>query len=268
MITKVNALLRSLQYAPLLVDTLPEAAAFDRTLLSQPAKNTALNFDQKLGHLYEEALQNLIEASPQLKLLASHLQIFGANKQTLGELDFLILNQTSQRHIHLELAVKFYLAEQTTNGDWHYPGPDRRDNWHRKLSHMQNHQLTLCQRPEAKALLQQRFNIDIIETQQLIYGCIFHPANQPTPPTQDTMSTTKRTGKWLRINQWHDHFSDTQDILLIPKPLWPIQLSKDTAHLLEPATPQALITLAQDRCTMFTLPSTLDPWFLTPNNWA
>ena len=49
---------------------------FDRNLLADPADETPLNFEQKLGHLYEDALSALIAQSPTLELLDNHVHVF------------------------------------------------------------------------------------------------------------------------------------------------------------------------------------------------
>ncbi|MEN8862546.1 MAG: DUF1853 family protein, partial [Lentimonas sp.] len=112
-----TALLDSLQCTPLLVGDLPEAECFDRSLIEGSSLNAELNFNQKLGHLYEDALEILLGASNQVELLASSLQVFDPNGRTLGELDFLLRETAGGQHVHLELAVKFYLAVER-DGEW------------------------------------------------------------------------------------------------------------------------------------------------------
>jgi len=265
MYTKTNALLHSLKTAPLLAGNLPSAPVFDRALLGKPAPHTTLNFDQKLGHLYEQALQELINASPDLTCLASHLQIFDNNKRTLGELDYVLFDHVNNQYIHLELAVKFYMATKQVGG-WVYPGPNATDNWHRKLNHMQKHQFRLSQHPEAIALLHERFNIKTIAVQQLIYGCLFHPIDQSPAPTPEGIAPTSRTGQWLRVNQWDTYFSNVAEALVIPKPLWPVELTT-TKQLLKPTSAAALIKASKTRCTLFTLTHSTTPYFLVPDDW-
>lgn len=172
-----------------------------------------------------------------------------------------------QQHIHLEIAVKFYLARETPDG-WQYPGPNANDNWQRKLDHMQSHQLTLSQTPEAQALLAQHFNIDSIKTQQLIYGCLFTPLGCRQLPQPDAMATDRQAGRWLYISQWEEAFGDIQNVLLLPKPLWPLQVSKNTIPLFENIAASTLIEAAQERCTMFVLEDTSEKLFLVPDAWG
>jgi len=93
------ALLQSLLNGNLLINDLPEAVSFDRALLQMPREIPLLNSQQKLGHLYEDALAVLLRESPQLDLLAQNLQVQKDAHHTLGELDFLIRERDGGRLI-------------------------------------------------------------------------------------------------------------------------------------------------------------------------
>lgn len=261
------ALVKSLKNAPLLSDDLPIAKAFDRSLFADTPHNITINFDQKLGHIYEQALESLINASPSLSCLASHIQIFDETKRTIGELDFILFDHTHKKHVHLELAVKFYLAYEGEIG-WVYPGPNATDNWHRKLAHMESHQLKLSQTKEAKKLLAERFEIDAIEQRQLIYGCLFVPIDSKNAaPEPASMSKSRQRGEWLYASQWHEHFGDLKDVFIIPKPLWPLEISPETIPLFEGEPAQTLLERANKNCTMFMREGSRTKYFLVPNIW-
>ena len=57
-----TALLQSLIEGPLLLKDLPEADTFSHGALTLPETQTSLNFEQKLGHLYEDSLATLLES--------------------------------------------------------------------------------------------------------------------------------------------------------------------------------------------------------------
>jgi hypothetical protein len=259
-------ILESLKSAPLLIGDLPEASVFERSLLGECVADESLCFDQKLGHLYEQALQRLIESADSLTLLASHLQVFAEGGRTLGEFDFLLHNRVADRHIHLELAVKFYLAVKGADG-WQFPGPDPRDNWQRKLDRLCEHQLQLSQLPEARQLLQERFGIESFEVQQLIYGCLFLPIACEETPKLDQISPSHRIGRWLYVNEWELYFYGVDEVWLIPKPLWPVELTVEAKSPFEAVSVSRLHQLAAERCTMFCLPDSTEPHFLVPTDW-
>lgn len=260
-------IIQSLKDTNLLAGELSEAEIFDRALFGEVDRNTILNFDQKLGHLYEDALEALIQNSPSLELIASHVQIFDEKKQTIGELDFVVFDKTNERHIHLELAVKFYLGIETSNG-WKFSGPDQRDNWQRKLERLKNHQLILTHRSEAKALLKDNFGIETIVPQQLIYGQLFSPVEATDMPDPEGVSNISRRGKWLYMDQWDDHFDGVDEVLCIPKHLWPVEVNKATQSLFKTVSVTELKEMAKERCVMFCLTGDTDPWFLVPNEWG
>ena len=93
--TPGDALVQSLLVSPLLVGDLPNADRFDRALLGSPDFVSELNFDQKLGHLYEDAMASLLIASPRVELVEKNLQLQRDRHSTVGELDFFCLLYTS-----------------------------------------------------------------------------------------------------------------------------------------------------------------------------
>jgi len=264
---KNNALIDSLKAAPLLVSDLPEAVSFDRELFANTTSAVELNYNQKLGYLYETALEHLIISSPNIELIAKNLQIFDENKRTIGELDYILRDKRCDLNIHLELAVKFYLALETRKG-WQYPGPDCRDNWHRKLKRLRSHQLAMLTNKDTQRLLAERFDIYEIITQQLIYGCIFTPWNCEQKAQPEFVSAQSRQGRWLYIHQWKEAFKGDEKIFMIPKVFWPVQITSDTLPLFDAISVQDLKNLAQNQCVMFTFEGDLTPWFLVSDCWA
>lgn len=257
---------QSLLTGPLLVGDLSEAAVLDRSLFGEVEPERTLNFNQKLGHLYEDALEQLLDASNSLERLASHMQIIDDAKVTLGELDFVLYDKLTETHIHLELAVKFYLAVETSNG-WEFPGPDPRDNWQRKLDRMRTHQFVLSQYPTARHQLKERFGIERIKARQLIYGCIFLPMTCEAVPLPDSIATNARKGRWLYASEWNKFFSEVEEVLRVPKVLWPVELCEGVQASLETIDIGKLHSLSKERCTMFVLPGSVEPRFLVPDNW-
>lgn len=261
-----KAIFDSLKTGPLLVSDLPEASIFDRELIAQVLVDSPLNFEQKLGHLYEDALESLIIGSEKMSLIGSHLQVFDSTGRTLGEFDFIVLDHTSGQHLHLELAVKFYLAVKSEDG-WIFPGPDPRDNWPRKLRRMRTHQFRLSERPEAKALLETSYGIESIEAQQLIYGCLFQPVDSDENPRLESMASDARRGRWLYASQWSQHFQDVGEVRLIPKALWPVELTAGLVEILDLIPVTELLAQAAERCVCFVPEGLFEPWFLVPDEW-
>jgi len=265
---KTAALIESLKNAPLLAEDIPMATVFDRSLFGDIDEDCVLNFDQKLGHLYEQALESLIDSSPALSRLASNLQIFDDNKRTIGEMDYVLFDRENEIHIHLELAVKFYLARRAPEG-WIYPGPNATDNWHRKLKHMRARQLVLAQTEPARKFLSEQFDIKDIQAQYLIYGCLFIPFDCIDPPQPQSMSAQRQQGRWLYVHQWPAQFANVKDVRIIPKALWPVEISSLMMDMFEKTSTAALLEQAKTNCVMFVEEGgDGQKWFLVPDDWG
>ncbi len=257
MIPTTHAILESLVNAPLLVGDLPEATTFPHHELSVPTKFPQLNFEQKLGHLYEDALAILLEASADYQLLARNLQIRTDVNTTVGELDFLLRDLGNGELVHLELATKFYLAVETAAG-LTLPGPDPRDNYFKKLNHLRDHQLTLTKK--YRSSLPEDFRHEPITCQQLIYGCLFDPIRAPALAAPNFVSPDCRRGRWLTIDDCGEHFPPDTQFQIIPKPLWPVPLEFITDIPLASWNPQTVV----DRCLMLRVDDEPSPYFISP----
>jgi len=261
-----NALLTSLRTTSLLVGDLEQARSLDRELLGSLCLDTALKLDQKLGHLYEDALRILLLQSSQLELLDDHVQVFDADRVTIGEMDYILRDRNTGELIHLELAVKFYLAVRE-KGDWRFPGPDPRDNWQRKLARLCDHQLQLSQRHESLALIAKRWQTSCVNVRQLIYGCLFYPMGESECPIPEGVQPDCRKGRWFYESEWDTHFAEITQVRVIPKALWPVEITDELRTSLLTKSVADLRAVSIQRCVMFILPDSSIPYFLVPNNW-
>lgn len=255
-----NALLRSLLESPLLIDELPEAPSLSRSHLALPNPIPALNLNQKLGHLYEDTLAILLRESTTLDLLEKNLQIRKDIHATVGELDFLLREKSTGNLIHLELATKFYLAVDTPDG-LTLPGPDARDNYHRKLTRLRNHQLTLPSRFQDH--LPETYRNEAIETKQLIYGCLFDHIHAGQLANPEFISPTCRRGRWLHQHELSSYFPKEAQFHLIPKHLWPVPFNLLTDIPLESWQPNEPI----DRCLLIHAGDDPTPYFTAPDSY-
>ncbi|MCB1097666.1 MAG: DUF1853 family protein [Verrucomicrobiae bacterium] len=262
-----RAIFDSLLHSELLVTDLPRATRFDRSLLAMPAAGTQVDFKQKLGHLFEDALAATIAAADGLKLIGQSVQLPGTNGQTLGEMDFLILNHARQQHIHLELATKFYLAHQDEAGVTQLPGPDARDNWPRKFKRLTSHQLRLSEIPEVQQHLKDRFGIEALEVAHLIYGCLFDHIDASPTTNAPAISATCRRGKWLRRSEIGTLCAHTDKVTILPKPLWPVPILNNPWSDLPHCQIPQLLQVAEQRCVMFSIQDIDCPMFMVPDSW-
>ena len=92
-------ILKSLRSMLTMVGHLDGSKSFEPDSLAEPQLSKPLNFSQKLGHLYEDALAQLLEQSPRYDLLAKNKQIIAEERQTIGELDYVLLDRKTDLEI-------------------------------------------------------------------------------------------------------------------------------------------------------------------------
>ena len=182
---------------------------------------------KRLG-LYFEGLVSfwLSSISPNYRLLAQNIQLFKCQqkgKHTLGELDFIIQQRSTQKVIHLEVAVKFYLGTEPLTDTYRWFGTNTNDQLGRKLDQLKQNQTQLSK--TYPGLLD--FYID--EKQCLLKGRLFYPAEGLTPlPIQqqhlpEGVNTKHLRGRWM--------YSSPQDMLqnliMLNKDKWLAELGQD-----------------------------------------
>lgn len=119
------------------------------------------------------------------QLLGHSIQQIKA-QQTIGELDFLVLNTQTQQIEHWEVAIKFYLAEQAFYlNEWY--GLNRQDTLQRKLSHFTQKQFQF-----SEAL---GFHID--KKYAVFKGQLYLPHHtQLNNPLPEWFNPARRYGFW------------------------------------------------------------------------
>ena len=123
--------------------------------------------------------------------------------RTLGEFDILYFCRRRNCHVHLELAVKFYLgrAPGDCTGDasaWRYwLGPDARDRLDIKMERMLGHQIRLGAAPAALPLLAS-LGVERLAREIEIKGYLFRPLfSDLAPPT--ALNRHQRLHPWLPL---------------------------------------------------------------------
>jgi uncharacterized protein len=150
--------------------------------------------------------------------LANNEQVIH-EKKTLGELDFLLRNQSTQQVIHVELVYKFYLYDPDVSVEAErWTGPNRRDNLNRKLNRLLTRQFPLLYRPETLPLLE-KLNVSLNDVVQKICfkANFFFPWNSK----HDTQLTPYQ-GSWIKASDFEGPFFNSGTYFSPKKPDWPI----------------------------------------------
>lgn len=183
--------------------------------------------DRRLGNYYERLWHALLNLAPDIEILAHNIALREAGR-TLGELD-LIIRAANGEIVHLELAIKFYMARPELLQQGHskqcsdtslWWGPDPSDQLSRKLQRLIEHQL-----PLVKQLTSQQANeySDALPLPGLsatwLQGFLFQSAAQAMPPA---CGQTPRSGAqlWCHHNQVEELLPEESLWIPIPHKEW------------------------------------------------
>ena len=143
---------------------------FESFIFSEEIEN-AFNFDFPdyivLGKQAEACFEFCLKNSKRYKLLAANIQVQG-DTETLGELDYIVFDTETEKTIHIELAGKFYLYDDSLAGNMEakWIGPNRKDTLEFKLNKLQKKQFPLLYAPETIAKLTTLGIKNIMEMEQ------------------------------------------------------------------------------------------------------
>ena len=135
-----------------------------------------LQITQKLtlGNRVERFFKFFINQSKNYELIKNNIQIIN-NKNTLGELDFIVYDKKTQKYFHIEHVYKFYLYDNSIENEIdRYIGPNRNDTFVKKLIKLKEKQLPLLYKNETKEYLND-LDIDSIEQRVCFKGNIYVP---------------------------------------------------------------------------------------------
>jgi hypothetical protein len=160
-ISRITSILNT----PILDSSITGLPSFYLSALSLPNDlDFSLPTDLRLGHLVEKIVAVLIQSSTNYTLLYENIQLT-ENKQTIGEMDFILSHRNTKELIHVELAYKFYLYDpgisSTAINNW--IGPNRNDFLKEKLDKLKNKQFPLLYHPAARSALDQLAIKDIAQ---------------------------------------------------------------------------------------------------------
>ena len=154
----------------------------------------------RLGQLAEQFVFNQIEASVDMELLAENIQV-KKGKDTLGELDALVISEG--KPIHLEIIYKFYLydADTGTTEIEQWIGPNRKDSLIEKLTKLSEKQLPLLHSVECKTMLEALHMEHIHFEQQVVFMAqLFVPYQQEV--AYDNLNANCASGFYIRKAQF------------------------------------------------------------------
>ncbi|MDP4546811.1 DUF1853 family protein [Marinobacter sp. MDS2] len=244
---------------------------WDRHPKDAPARFLA-PMEKRLGHYFERLYEVMLSDLMGWEVVLKNQQI-RTEKQTLGELDFLLRNPVSGEFEHHEIAIKYYLGVPAAEGPTLWYGPNARDRLDLKSHHMLSHQSQMAQRPETQNVLAKLGIHDPVKPRIFMPGYLFYPndefAELPTTVPDDHLTgkwryaanlNTEKTRHWVRLNKphwigpWNQHGQPDADA------------ARATIQWVEaegiPALFAEMAWQAELSCWVET-----DRWFVVPSSW-
>ncbi|MEM8561796.1 MAG: DUF1853 family protein [Pseudomonadota bacterium] len=175
----------------------------------------------RLGIYFERLWQFFLIEDPQFELVAHNLPVRDAGS-TVGEFDIICWCHQRNTHVHLELAVKFYLGHssqrrQTAGSRWRdWLGPNARDRLDIKLDRMRHQQTRLAELPQASAQLAD-IGVEGTLSEVVIKGHLFTPIQQSLSPPLG-YNPRAQMQRWVSIDKLTAAISHLSGNYFLPLP--------------------------------------------------
>lgn len=222
---------------------------------------------RRLGHYFEALWRFYLQQHPEWQLLLANHVVYDTElgqKRTRGEIDFVLQHRNTHYVLHIEVAVKFYLAvPQAMNTHW--LGPSLQDCLARKLHHLAHRQLPLGHHDAVVAQLGRPPDASMA----IIKGRGFWPysSDESGKPTNHI---TAHDGYWISVSNAATMLADGQFAVLSRRewlagpqaPAWRTWRATDTATLTERAPVQ--LVLRPTSTDTKHVPTSL---FVVPDDW-
>ncbi|CAA0100639.1 Uncharacterised protein [Halioglobus japonicus] len=179
----------------------------------------------RLGVYFEQLWHFFLQCDPAIELVAHNLAIHNEGR-TLGEFDCIYYCADRACHVHLELAVKYFLGvpragDTTAAANTHeWLGPDQRDRLKTKLDQLLQRQIALGEAPAAKRKLQDMGIADMAR-EIALKGYLFQPLNEAPPPPPGFNQACPMSN-WVTYRQLESHCASlgATRFAILPKMQW------------------------------------------------
>jgi len=202
---------------------------------------------QRLGLYFERLWQFFLREDTEVELLANNLPVRDGGR-TLGEFDCLYFCRRRRLHIHLELAVKYYLGYGSTppgaaaSNTRQWLGPNNRDRLDIKIERLLGHQIRLSESPHAQPSLRE-LGIDTLSREVEVKGYLFQPDTTALAAPQG-FNPAASLCHWHRFANLAGALNSRASYLVLPRLHW---LGPTVADSTEPPLTAAQLLAALER---------------------
>lgn len=174
---------------------------------------------KRLGHQMEEVFLHLMEGSGAYTQIFHNLPV-QKDGRSLGEIDFILLDDLHGKAVHVELGYKFYIWENSR-----FPtlpqliGPNKRDRFLDKLEKLKKRQLPLLYSPQAKELLR-TLGMGSVPLEQ--YVCFKAQLFGPSTLSFSIEGQGSIAGTWISFAEFKQQGPLQQWYHIPPKSQWPL----------------------------------------------
>lgn len=200
--------------------------------ISDPIQYKANN-PLRLGKEIEKVFSACVKASLNYQVIKENIQIL-QGKITIGELDFILKNTTSNQYIHLELVYKFYVydSKQSINEIERWVGPNRKDSLIEKLNKIEIKQFPLLQNPLTQLKLE---GIDVSKMKQNLcfMANLFVPYQKQNNYFTE-INNKAISGYWLSLVDFSNLLDSKNLYYLPPKSEWGVDPKYNLTWLTKP----------------------------------
>ena len=203
---KVPNILNSFLKAPVLKINSEQYPFSNFDFLEEKISDSEFSFPTNLvlGMQAEACFEVILRMSKKYELLLANLQIHASNtiknqKETLGELDYIVKNLVTKEVSHIELACKFYLYDRNngTTEEEKWIGPNRKDTLYDKLEKVKLKQFPLLHNPETIQRLED-LNIEFPTSQKLCIKAFLFLPKEISSDSFPKNYTSCLVGHWIK----------------------------------------------------------------------
>ncbi|TYP71627.1 hypothetical protein BD809_10837 [Aquimarina intermedia] len=238
MLTDLQSQYSGFLNTPSLLEYIPNT--FDPFLVQQDKipseeelkKHIHIHPNEVLGKRVEHFFEYYIKTHSAFELLRSGIQVF-KEKQTIGELDFLVKNKATQSFLHIELVYKFYIYDPTiaASHETGWIGPNRKDSYDLKSNKLLKKQLPLLYNEETEKILAS-LNLSSQNFEQRV--CFLTQLYLPLHMTASAIFEERKppiAGFWTSFHDFKNQFDQDAAYYLPLKKEWIINPAHGTTWI-------------------------------------